>query len=96
MAVALTHLKGRRIGVYGLARSGLATVRAAVAGGADTVFVWDDKAEARQQAVELGGHAAELSEWPWGAIDSLVLSPGVPLTHPQPLPCRRSDAAPGG
>ena len=86
MAVALTHLKGRRIGVFGLARSGLATVRAAVAGGADTVFVWDDKAEARQQAVALGGHAAELSEWPWGAIDSLVLSPGVPLTHPQPHP----------
>ena len=58
MAVALTHLAGRSIGVFGLARSGLATVRAAVAGGAADVFVWDDKEAARARGGEARRHAA--------------------------------------
>jgi UDP-N-acetylmuramoylalanine--D-glutamate ligase len=86
MAVALTHLSGRAIGVFGLARSGLATVRAACAGGADKVFVWDDKEKARNEARELGGSVLEPKDWPWRTLESLVLSPGVPLTHPQPHP----------
>ena len=86
MAVALTHLDGRSIGVFGLARSGLATVRAAVAGGAAEVFVWDDKESARQEAERLGGTPVEPDDWPWKALDCLVLAPGVPLTHPKPHP----------
>jgi UDP-N-acetylmuramoylalanine--D-glutamate ligase len=84
MTVALNHLSGRSIGVFGLARSGLATVRAAAAGGASAVYVWDDKAEAREQAVKLGGCAVEPENWPWKELDRLILSPGVPLTHPKP------------
>jgi UDP-N-acetylmuramoylalanine--D-glutamate ligase len=86
MAVALTHLRDRSIGVFGLARSGLATVRAAVAGGAADVIAWDDREEARRQAAELGAIPVEPSEWPWERLESLVLAPGVPLTHPQPHP----------
>lgn len=86
MAVALTHLQGRAIGVFGLARSGLATIRAALAGGAGDVVVWDDKEEARAQAQALGGVVEEPTRWPWERLDSLVLSPGVPLTHPEPHP----------
>ena len=56
MAVALTHLHGQSIGVFGLARSGMATVRAAVAGGA-RVFAWDDRESARQEAERLGAQA---------------------------------------
>ena len=84
MAVALTHLEGRSIGVFGLARSGLSTVRAAVAGGAAQVFVWDDKEAARNEAVRLGGQALAPEDWPWGELDRLILAPGVPLTHPEP------------
>jgi UDP-N-acetylmuramoylalanine--D-glutamate ligase len=86
MAIALTHLAGRRIGVFGLARSGLATVRAAAAGGAAEVLVWDDGEAARIKAEALGGRAMEPGDWPWQGLDSLVLAPGVPLTHPAPHP----------
>ena len=50
MTVPLTHLGGRAIGVFGLARSGLATVAAAVAGGAAQVVAWDDRDVAREAA----------------------------------------------
>jgi UDP-N-acetylmuramoylalanine--D-glutamate ligase len=86
MAVALTHLQDRAVGVFGLARSGLASVRAAVAGGAADVIVWDDKEEARAKAEALGGTPSEPSAWPWERLASLVLAPGVPLTHPEPHP----------
>ena len=56
---------GRSIGVFGLARSGLATVRAAIAGGAAEVFVWDDKEKAREEAAALGGTPLEPGDWPW-------------------------------
>lgn len=83
--IPLTHLAGRTIAVFGLARSGLATVRAATAGGAD-VLVWDDKQKARDAAAELGGTPLDPREWPWDELDCLVLAPGVPLTHPAPHP----------
>jgi UDP-N-acetylmuramoylalanine--D-glutamate ligase len=84
MAVALTHLQGRSVGVFGLARSGLASVGAAVAGGAEEVVVWDDMEEARAKAEALGGVPLEPTAWPWEKLESLVLAPGVPLTHPEP------------
>ncbi len=84
MAVQLTHLQGQAIGVFGLARSGLATVAAALAGGATDVVAWDDKEEARIKAEELGATVEDPSAWPWERLHCLVLSPGVPLTHPKP------------
>ncbi len=84
MAIALSHLGGQSIGIFGLARSGLATVSAAIAGGAAVVWAWDDRAPGRDAASALGARVAPISEWPWAALSSLVLAPGVPLTHPQP------------
>ena len=86
MAIPLHHLRGATIGVYGLARSGLATVEAAAAGGAASILAWDDKADARGKASALGAEIAAPDAWPWGSLASLVLSPGVPLTHPAPHP----------
>jgi UDP-N-acetylmuramoylalanine--D-glutamate ligase len=71
------------IGVFGLARSGLSSVRALTAGGA-RVFAWDDNAAARDEAARAGAHVAAFGDWPWKSIKTLVLSPGVPLTHPAP------------
>ena len=86
MAIALTHLEARAIGVFGLARSGLATIDAALAGGATDVLAWDDSEEARMRAEERGAIVEEPAAWPWERLDCLVLSPGVPLTHPKPHP----------
>jgi UDP-N-acetylmuramoylalanine--D-glutamate ligase len=72
---------GKRYAVLGLARSGLATVRALVAGGAK-VTAWDGKAEARvalpSDVVVADPMAIDLAGY-----DGIVVSPGVPLnTHP--------------
>jgi UDP-N-acetylmuramoylalanine--D-glutamate ligase len=71
---------GKHYAVYGLARSGLATVRALLASGAK-VTAWDEREEARA-AVE-GAELADLATADLSQFDSLVVSPGVPLnTHP--------------
>jgi UDP-N-acetylmuramoylalanine--D-glutamate ligase len=71
---------GKHYAVYGLARSGLATVRALLASGA-RVTAWDEKEEARAQAQ--GAELADLNTADLSRFDSLIVSPGVPLnTHP--------------
>lgn len=86
MAIELAHLKGQTVAVFGLARSGLATIRAALGGGATDVLAWDDNAASREKAGALGATVAPPEEWPWPGLQSLVLAPGVPLTHPTPHP----------
>lgn len=73
------------VAVFGLARSGLASVRSLKTGGA-RVFAWDDAAEPRKLAADAGATIAPWNAWPWDRLKSLVLSPGVPLTHPAPHP----------
>jgi UDP-N-acetylmuramoylalanine--D-glutamate ligase len=77
---------GKTVGVFGLARSGHAAVRALQAGGAE-VFAWDDKETSRNAAQ--GAAVVPWQDWPWEKISALVLSPGVPLTHPEPHPVVR-------
>lgn len=72
--------KDKKIGVFGLARTGVAAVHALEASGAD-VFAWDD-AEERRSAVDHAVH--DLYAMDTGELDALMLAPGVPLTHPKP------------
>ena len=81
--IAVRSFANRQVGVFGLARSGLATARALKAGGAE-VFAWDDKDELRRSAAAEGAAIVPWRDWPWDKIAALVLSPGVPLTHPRP------------
>ncbi|AXJ96027.1 MULTISPECIES: UDP-N-acetylmuramoyl-L-alanine--D-glutamate ligase [unclassified Sphingomonas] len=75
--------KGQRYAVLGLARSGMATVRALAAAGAHVV-AWDSDPAARERAEAIDGvivHDPALLDLTGAA--GLVVSPGVPLnTHP--------------
>lgn len=83
MATALHRFRDRRVGVVGLARSGLAVARALRAGGAE-VIAWDDDPAALQRAMELGAWPGEPDDIAELAV--LVVSPGVPHLHPAPHP----------
>ena len=72
---------GRHYAVYGLARSGLATVEALLASGAN-VTAWDANEEARARAPS-SAEIANLDEADLSQFDSLVVTPGLPLNrHP--------------
>ena len=73
----------RRVAVFGLARTGLSSVLSLKAGGAE-VLAWDDNATARELGSQAGADITPWREWGWTGIAALVLSPGVPLTHPKP------------
>jgi UDP-N-acetylmuramoylalanine--D-glutamate ligase len=73
---------GGRYAVLGLARSGLATVRALTAAGAD-VLAWDDDAERRAAAEALGAQLGDPVTSDLSGMAGVVVSPGVPLNrHP--------------
>lgn len=81
--IAIDAYYGRRVAVLGLGRTGIATARALEAGGA-SVVCWDDGEGARDAAVAHGLELADLNRRDWGDIAALILSPGIPLTHPKP------------
>src|SRR3954465_8947565 len=73
----------KTVAIFGLARTGLGAVRALVAGGTQ-VIAWDDSSTARDLGGQEGAQLMPWREWPWENIAALLLSPGVPLTHPAP------------
>lgn len=73
--------RGKRYAVLGLARSGLATVRALVASGAHVV-AWDGKDDARASVGD-GVVLSDPLEIDLAGFDGVVVSPGVPINrHP--------------
>jgi UDP-N-acetylmuramoylalanine--D-glutamate ligase len=80
---------GKHYAVYGLARSGLATVEALLASGAK-VTAWDAKEEARAKA-PAGTEVVSLDEADLSPFDSLVVTPGLPLNR-HPIAQRARDA----
>ena len=75
----------REVGVFGLARSGLSSIESLKSVGA-RVHAWDESADARAEAETRGVQIAPFAAWPWHRIRTLVLSPGIPLSHPKPHP----------
>lgn len=73
----------RKVAVFGLGGSGIATARALIFGGA-AVSAWDDSPSARQAAQNAGITLIDLTRADFRSFDALVLAPGVPLTHPEP------------
>jgi UDP-N-acetylmuramoylalanine--D-glutamate ligase len=79
----VTAFEGKPVAVFGLGGSGLVSAQALAAGGA-RVIVWDDNEHAREKARAAGLRIENLASADWRAQAALVLSPGVPLTHPAP------------
>jgi len=79
----IESFRERHVALFGLGTSGLAAVRALLAGGA-SVTAWDDAENARAQAIAEGINVADLSVADWGRFDALVLTPGAAVTHPVP------------
>jgi UDP-N-acetylmuramoylalanine--D-glutamate ligase len=72
---------GKHYAVYGLARSGIATVEALLASGA-RITAWDAKEDARSKAPAAAA-IANLDETDLAPFDGLVVTPGLPLNrHP--------------
>jgi UDP-N-acetylmuramoylalanine--D-glutamate ligase len=81
--IPVTTFAGKRVAVFGLGGSGLASASALLAGGADVV-AYDDNAQSVTKANAAGIPTADLRQIDWSRIAALVLTPGVPLTHPVP------------
>jgi UDP-N-acetylmuramoylalanine--D-glutamate ligase len=81
--IPVTSFEGRRVALFGLGGSGLATARALLEGGAD-VAAYDDDEQACDAAQAQGLTITELKLADWSDFAALILSPGVPLTHPKP------------
>lgn len=81
--IPVRGFEGRTVAVFGLARTGLAAARALVAGGAQ-VALWDERPEGRAAAEAEGLPLVDLTTADWNGFAALMLSPGVPLTHPEP------------
>ena len=81
--IAARSFSGRSVAVFGLARTGLGAVRSLIAGGAQ-VIAWDDNSAARDLGGVEGAEIMPWREWPWEKIAALILSPGIPFTHPRP------------
>jgi UDP-N-acetylmuramoylalanine--D-glutamate ligase len=81
--IPVTILADRKVAVFGLGSSGLATCEALQAGGARAIAFDDDPAKVAA-AASRGIATADLRQIDWTGIAVFALSPGVPLTHPAP------------
>ncbi|HLP68789.1 MAG TPA: UDP-N-acetylmuramoyl-L-alanine--D-glutamate ligase [Rhizobium sp.] len=81
--IPVTTFRGRKVALFGLGGSGLATAQALIAGGTDIV-AWDDNPDSVAKAAAEGVATQDLHDADWHAFAAFVLSPGVPLTHPKP------------
>ncbi len=81
--IPLTSFAGKKVALFGLGASGLASASALLAGGAEVV-AFDDTEASVDKARSAGIPVSDLRGIDWSRISALVLAPGVPLTHPAP------------
>jgi UDP-N-acetylmuramoylalanine--D-glutamate ligase len=83
--IPLSSLPQRPYAILGLGLSGLATARALLAAGRE-VWAWDDNARVRAEAAQSGLSVVDLKDADLHLAEALLLSPGIPHTHPAPHP----------
>ena len=85
--IPVQGVKGLSILVLGMARSGVVTAQASLAGGA-RVLCWDDDEEGRDRASENGFECVDPMRGGLDGVDLLITSPGIPhcLLYTSPSP----------
>ena len=83
--IDLSFFGGLPVAVLGLGKSGLSAARALMASGAE-VWAWDDSEDRRAAAAAEDIPLVDLYRCNWRELTSLVISPGIPHTYPQPHP----------
>jgi len=83
--ILLSSFSGRIVAVLGLGRTGLSAAAALMQSRAE-VWAWDDDAAARDAGARAGVPLVDLTHCNWSTPNTLVLSPGIPHTHPRPHP----------
>ncbi len=83
--IDLSFFSGIPVAVLGLGRSGLSAARALHASGAE-VWAWDDNEDQRAAARAKDIPLVDLNTCNWREPTTLVISPGIPHTHPAPHP----------
>jgi UDP-N-acetylmuramoylalanine--D-glutamate ligase len=81
--IPVRSFAGKKVAVFGLGGSGLASAQALKVGGADVVG-FDDSAASLEKAKAAGIATEDLRNIDWSGVSALLLAPGVPLTHPEP------------
>jgi len=73
--------QNKNVAVFGLGKSGFTTAKRLHEGSA-LVSVWDDNEDRRTEARKNGLTVSNMLGDEWSAPELLILSPGIPLTHP--------------
>ncbi|WP_428408001.1 UDP-N-acetylmuramoyl-L-alanine--D-glutamate ligase [Hyphococcus sp.] len=81
--ILIPDVKKKKFGVFGLGLSGVATCEALAASGAQ-VYSFDENRQARDKVADTEYRCEHPKNWPWKELDAVIVSPGVPLTHPKP------------
>jgi UDP-N-acetylmuramoylalanine--D-glutamate ligase len=81
--IPVSSFQGKTAAVFGLGSSGIAAASALAEGGAG-VYAWDDREAPQAAAREADVRVTPWRDWPWDSLDAVILSPGVPFTHPKP------------
>ncbi|MEN0087181.1 MAG: UDP-N-acetylmuramoyl-L-alanine--D-glutamate ligase [Pseudomonadota bacterium] len=81
--IPVRSFTGRKVALFGLGGSGIASAQALREGGADVVC-WDDNPASVETARKANLSCEDLRSIDMSTRDALVLAPGVPLTHPAP------------
>lgn len=84
--ITIPNIAGKTFGVVGLGKSGRATVASLLGSGA-AVIAWDDGENSRHAAQKEFPSItiSAVESWDYAQLASLVMSPGIFLTHPAVL-----------
>ena len=69
------NINGKKTGILGLGISGMSAANSIVAGGGE-IFAYDD--HLLKNKIDF----TDPKNWPWNLLDQILVSPGIPLSHP--------------